>query len=61
MEGSDANDNLFTGTVCFMVTSLKSNVLSRNKVRPFNFNNFLKVRITITLELFGSQEGVLRF
>ena len=36
-------------------------VLSRNEVRPPNFCNFLKVHITILLELFGSQEDVLRF
>ena len=36
-------------------------VLSRNKVRPINFCEFLKVRRTVILELFGSQGGVLRF
>ena len=36
-------------------------VFSRNKMRPHNFSIFLKVSRTIVLELFGSQEGVLRF
>ena len=36
-------------------------VISRNKVRPLNFCVFVYVRRTNILELFGSQEGVLRF
>ena len=36
-------------------------VLSRNKVGPLNFCNFLYVPRTIIIELFGSQEGVLRY
>ena len=48
------------GSVHLVHFSSVRNVLLRNKVRHLIFCNFLKIRRTLFLEVFGFQEGVLR-